>query len=106
MAFGWVAAADAEAVVRACGASLYHCATIEVLKPLSPQADRMMGNPEVSMIKQSEFFTEYRINKKKFETCGLEWDELTKIATAYVRCRLDLEPTAKYIADCPLCHNV
>jgi putative GTP pyrophosphokinase len=51
------------------------------------------------MINQQEFLVKYR-NKEKFETCGLEWGELEKIAADYDNCRHDLESTAKHIADC------
>jgi len=52
------------------------------------------------MIGQSDFFDKYRIDREKFKACGLDWDELSKIAADYGRFRPDLEPTAKYMADC------
>jgi ppGpp synthetase/RelA/SpoT-type nucleotidyltranferase len=52
------------------------------------------------MIKQSDFLDKYRIEKERFKACGLDWGELSKIANDYEHYRPDLEPTAKYIADC------
>ena len=52
------------------------------------------------MIGQSDFLDKYRIDREKFLACGLDWDELSKIAIDYDRFRPHVEPTAKYIADC------
>jgi putative GTP pyrophosphokinase len=52
------------------------------------------------MIDLSDFLDKYRIDREKFKACGLGWNELSKIATDYKCCLPDLEPTAKYIADC------
>ena len=52
------------------------------------------------MIGQSDFLDKYRIDREKFLACGLDWDELSKIAIDYDRSRPHVEPTAKYIADC------
>jgi ppGpp synthetase/RelA/SpoT-type nucleotidyltranferase len=52
------------------------------------------------MIGQSDFLDKYRIDREKFKACGLDWDELSKIAADYERFRPHVEPTAKYIADC------
>jgi len=51
------------------------------------------------MIDLPDFLDKYRIDREKFKTCGLDWSELSKIATDY-KCLLpDLEPTAKYVFD-------
>jgi ppGpp synthetase/RelA/SpoT-type nucleotidyltranferase/endogenous inhibitor of DNA gyrase (YacG/DUF329 family) len=51
------------------------------------------------MIKRSDFLSKYRIDAEKFKNCGLGWNELSKIADDYEHYRLDLEPTANYIAE-------
>ena len=52
------------------------------------------------MIEQSDFLDKYRIDGEKFKACGLDWNELSKIARDYQSRLPDLEPTAKYISDC------
>ena len=52
------------------------------------------------MIDLSDFLDKYRIDREKFKACGLDWNELSKIAMDHKRRLPDLEQTAKYIADC------
>ena len=51
------------------------------------------------MIDQLEFFKEYQVDEKVFESAGLEWKDLVNIYDDYVATRTDLEPTGNHIID-------
>ncbi len=52
------------------------------------------------MIKQSEFFEKYCVDKKGFDSTGIHWKDLESIYNDYENTRSDLEATATYIAHC------
>jgi len=56
---------------------------------------RILGRDKESEL--DKFLREYRISKEEFESTGIEWNDLKKIRSNYVKLKPQLEPTANDI---------